>query len=97
MGHYSTARVLFKAGADPNPPGRLFRNIWDSNELKRMVKNLGKLCRPRISSSIGFEYSGSTVPEHGRNEQCRGFIPTSAGGNGEGAREGPSQHVFHRL
>ena len=40
MGHYSTTKVLFKAGADPNPPRRLFRNIWDSNELKRMVKNL---------------------------------------------------------
>ena len=42
MGHYSTARVLFKAGAYPSPPRRLFRNIWDPNELKRMVKNFEK-------------------------------------------------------
>lgn len=40
MGHYSISNVLFEAGADPDPPTRLFRNIWDSNELKRMVKNL---------------------------------------------------------
>lgn len=51
MGHYSTTKVLFEAGADPNPPTRLFRNIWDSNELKRMVKHLENYvdleCLPR--------------------------------------------------
>ena len=46
MGHYSTAKVLFEAGADPDPPRRLFRNIWDSNELKRMVKNLENYVDP---------------------------------------------------
>ena len=46
MGHYGTARVLFKAGADPRQPRRLFRNIWDSNELKRMVKNLENYVHP---------------------------------------------------
>ena len=43
---YSTTKVLFEAGADPNPPTRLFRNIWDSNELKRMVKNLENYVDP---------------------------------------------------
>jgi tetratricopeptide (TPR) repeat protein len=40
MGHFSTAKVLFEAGADPDPPHGLFRNIWDSKELRNLVKNL---------------------------------------------------------
>jgi len=39
MGHFSTAKVLLKAGADPDPPHGLFRNIWDSKELRTLVKN----------------------------------------------------------
>lgn len=46
-------KVLFEAGADPDPPERLFRNIWDSNELKRMVKNLENYVDPEsLSSSV---------------------------------------------
>jgi len=40
MGHFGTAKVLFKAGADPSPPVGLFRNIWDPEELRNIVKNL---------------------------------------------------------
>ena len=40
MGHYNIAKVLLQAGADPHPPIDLFCNIWDPNELKRLVKNL---------------------------------------------------------
>ena len=39
MGHYSTAEELYRAGADPHPPNGLFRNIWDSNELRQSVNN----------------------------------------------------------
>ncbi len=40
MGHFSTAEVLSKAGADPHPPDGLFRNIWDPEELRNIIKNL---------------------------------------------------------
>lgn len=40
MGHYNTAKALFRAGADPFPPNGLFRNIWDTNELRSMIKNV---------------------------------------------------------
>jgi len=40
MGHFSTAEMLLEAGADPSPPDGLFRNIWDPEELRNIVKNL---------------------------------------------------------
>jgi len=49
MGHFSTAKVLFKAGADPNPPDGLFRNIWDPEELRNFVKNLENYTDPEYS------------------------------------------------
>lgn len=39
--------MLYAAGADPDPPERLFRNVWDSNELKGMAKNLENYVKPR--------------------------------------------------
>ena len=38
MGHKSTARLLLGAGADPYPPRDLFRNIWDPDELIKLVQ-----------------------------------------------------------
>lgn len=34
--------MLADAGADPYPPDGLFRNIWDPEELRNIVKNFGK-------------------------------------------------------
>ena len=39
MGHYRTAEVLYRAGADFHIPNGLFRNIWDPDELRQSVNN----------------------------------------------------------
>ncbi len=39
MGHYNTANVIWKAGAEFFPPSGLFSNIKDPNELRILVKN----------------------------------------------------------
>ena len=39
MGRYSTAIMLFNGGADHYAPRGLFRNIWDSDELNKLVQN----------------------------------------------------------
>ncbi len=49
MGHFSTAKVLFKAGADSSPPDGLFRNIWDPEELRNLVKILENHIGPGYS------------------------------------------------
>ena len=38
MGHESTARMLSNAGAVAYPPRGLFRNIWDPDELIKLVQ-----------------------------------------------------------
>ena len=42
MGHESTARLLLAVGADFYPPSGLFRNIWDPDELIKLVQTSKK-------------------------------------------------------
>ena len=42
MGHGTAAGMLLSAGADTYPPRGLFRNIWDSDELRKLVQNSEK-------------------------------------------------------
>ena len=45
MGHESTANMLLAAGADNDPAKSLFDNIWDSDELNKLVNNYEKYSR----------------------------------------------------
>ena len=42
MGHDSTAKILLTAGADRHVPRGLFRNIWDPDELSKLVQTSEK-------------------------------------------------------
>ena len=42
MGHDSTISILLADGADLIPPRDLFRNIWDPDELSKLVQTFEK-------------------------------------------------------
>lgn len=81
MGHFSTANVLVKAGADPHTPDGLFRNIWDPEELRNLVKNCENYTDPECDlilllheAAYQFSIMGQLSNAYEMNRRAREWI-----------------------